>query len=200
MAGATFRNDHEDSPDRVTLVKQDGRRFESIRASVQRDRIFTDDPKVPIEDGDSFERALPSGVVERFVVAEAGFMQGAGGIPAHYQSRVRKETASDSLTSHRPHIVYNLTGAYAKVNIHSVDASTTVIAVNSRELFDTLRAAAQQIDAEDIARTLLEKIGAMETQVGTTGFAVRYKEFIEVAANHMTGFGPFLPALTQFLA
>ena len=45
--------------DRVTLVKQDGRRFEDLRASVQSDKVFTDDPQLPIEEGDTFlDRAM----------------------------------------------------------------------------------------------------------------------------------------------
>lgn len=48
--------------DKVTLVKQNGQRFEALRASVQIDKIFTSDPKIPIEEGDVFERTLPSGV------------------------------------------------------------------------------------------------------------------------------------------
>jgi hypothetical protein len=76
----------------VTLVKQDGRRFEGVRASVQSGQIFTDDPKLPIEEGDRFERNLPSGLLERFVITETGFMEGTGGIPPHYQSKVRKLT------------------------------------------------------------------------------------------------------------
>ena len=40
--------------DRVTLVKQDGHRFEDIRALVQGDLIITDDTNFLIEEGDTF--------------------------------------------------------------------------------------------------------------------------------------------------
>lgn len=79
--------------DRVTLVKPDERRFPNILASVQIDKIFTDDEKLPIEEGDFFERSLPSGLVETYQVTDRGFMEGMGGIPSHYQSKVRKVTA-----------------------------------------------------------------------------------------------------------
>ena len=60
--------------DRVTLVKASGQRFENLSASVQSKMIFTQDATLPIEDGDTFERKLPSGIVEVFVVLDAGFM------------------------------------------------------------------------------------------------------------------------------
>ena len=83
--------------DRVTLVKKDGQQFENLSASVQPGLIFTDNPKIPIEDGDQFERQLPSGIVEVFTVVESGFQQGLVTIPAHYQSKVRKNTAEGTV-------------------------------------------------------------------------------------------------------
>lgn len=77
--------------DRVSLIKGDGRRFDDLPASVQPGKIFTNDPGIPIEDGDWFERRTPSGVVERFRIVDAGFMQEFHGIAAHYQSNVSKE-------------------------------------------------------------------------------------------------------------
>ena len=48
--------------DLVTLVKASGQRFENLPAAVQAGKIFTQDPTVPIEDGDTFERKIPSGI------------------------------------------------------------------------------------------------------------------------------------------
>ena len=79
--------------DRVTLVKKNGQRFADLRASVQKGKIFTNDPNIPIEEGDEFVRQLPSGVTETFTVTDAGFMQGIHGIPSHYQTTVRKNSA-----------------------------------------------------------------------------------------------------------
>ncbi len=39
----------------------------------------------------------------------------------------------------------------------------------------------------------------MEAAAVTSGFAAEYKDFVGLAADHMTVFTPFLPALTQFL-
>ncbi len=87
--------------DRVTLVKQDGRRFEDLRASVQSDKVFTDDPQLPIEEGDTFERILPNGLLERYTIIDRGFMEGMGPITSHYQSKVQKVATDQSRNDDR---------------------------------------------------------------------------------------------------
>ncbi|MCH7703201.1 MAG: toll/interleukin-1 receptor domain-containing protein [Planctomycetes bacterium] len=81
--------------DRVTLVKKDGRRFENRPASVQDDKIFTGDPTLQIEEGDSFERTLPSGLCETYVVTDPGLRKGTRTIPPHYQSKVHRSRPVD---------------------------------------------------------------------------------------------------------
>ena len=189
--------------DRVTLVKQDGQRFENLPASVQSGLIVTDNPEIPIEDGDQFERQLPSGIVEVFTVVDSGFQQGLHRIPAHYQSKVRKNTA-ESPTSHRPaagpQVVYNLIGSNARVNVQSADSSTNVVSVESAVLFDGLRGAIQESSLDSaVAQELIQNVSAMQSAVGTETFSERYKEFIAVAADHVKLVAPFLPALTQLL-
>ena len=189
--------------DRVTLVKKDGQRFENLSASVQPGLIFTDNPKIPIEDGDQFERQLPSGIVEVFTVVDSGFQQGLDTIPAHYQSKVRKNTAESPRSPRpaaEPQVVYNLIGPNARVNIQSSDSSTNVVSVESAVLFDNLREAIRKSSLDStIAGQLIQNVRAMQSAVGTKTFAERYKEFIAVAADHMTLVAPFLPALTQLL-
>ena len=41
-------------------------------------------------------------------------------------------------------------------------------------------------------------VDAMQVSAGTRNFSERYKDFIALAADHVTVFAPFLPALTQF--
>ena len=189
--------------DLVTLVKKDGQRFENLPASVQSGLILTDNPKIPIEDGDQFERQLPSGIVDVFTVVDSGFQQGLHGIPSHYQSKVRKNTA-ESPPSPRPaagpQVVYNLIGPNARVNIQSSDSSTNVVSVESAVLFDNLREAIRKSSLDStVARQLIQNVNAMQSAVGTKTFGERYKEFIAVAADNMTLVAPFLPALTQLL-
>ena len=189
--------------DRVTLVKKDGRRFENLPALVQSGLILTYNPKIPIEDGDQFERQLPSGIVDVFTVVDSGFNQRFHSIPAHYQSKVRKNTA-EAPSRHRPaagpQVVYNLIGPNARVNIQSSDLSTNVVSVESAVLFDNLREAIQKSSLDStVAQELLQNVNAMQSAAGTKTFGGRYKEFIAVAADHMTLVAPFLPALTQLL-
>jgi hypothetical protein len=185
--------------DRVTLVKKDGQRFDNLRASVQSGKIFTDDPKIQIEEGDQFERRIESGVVEAFTVTDAGFQQGLPGIPSHYQSKVRKNSAIPRPAA-APQVVYNLIGQNTRVNIQSSDSSTNVVSVESSVLFENLRQAVQQSSLDSVvAQRLVENVNAMQSSAGTKTFGERYKEFIAVAADHMTLIAPFLPALTQLL-
>jgi len=185
--------------DRVTLVKKDGQRFENIPASVQSNLIFTQNPQIPIEDGDCFERRLPSGVVESFVILDAGFHQRLHSIPAHYQSRVRKETGV-AIQAPSTHTVYNLIGPNTRVNIQSSDASTNVVNVEASALFVALRKAiAESVQDANVKQRLTDTVGGMEATVGSRTFSERYKEFIGLVADHMTVFAPFLPALSQLL-
>ena len=189
--------------DRVTLIKKDGTRFENLPASVQSGRIFTYDPKIPIEDGDQFERQLPSGIVEVFTVVNSVFQQAFHGIPAHYQSKVRKNTAASQPRARpaaTPQIVYNLTGPNARVNIQSSDSSTNVVSVESAVLFDDLRETIRESSLDStVEQQLIQNVEAMQSAVGTKKFAEHYGEFIAAAADHMTLVAPFLPALAQML-
>ena len=171
--------------------------------SVQSGLILTDNPKIPIEDGDQFERQLPSGIVDVFTVVDSGFQQRFHDIPPHYQSKVRKNTAG-SPPSPRPaavpQVVYNLIGPNARVNIQSSDLSTNVVSVESAVLFDNLREVIRKSSLDStVSRQLIQNVSAMQSAVGTKTFGERYKEFITVAADHMTLVAPFLPALTQLL-
>ena len=86
--------------DRVALAKKNGERHEDIPALVDSKMIFMEDVTLPIEEGDRFERKLPNGLVESYVVLDPGFKKGAGGIPSHYQTQVRRASgASESIES-----------------------------------------------------------------------------------------------------
>ena len=176
-----------------------GEFFENLPALVQSNMILTTKTEVPIEDGDRFERSLPSGVLERFLILDAGFMQTFHGIPAHYQSKVHKETAIPEVVPSTP-IVYNLVGPNTRVNIQSSDSSINVVNVEASALFDDLRKAlSESIKDESLRQRIRETVDAMQTAVGTRSFVDRYKDLIGVAADHVSVLAPFLPALTQLL-
>jgi hypothetical protein len=186
--------------DRVTLIKKDGRRFENLKASVQPKLILTNDANLPIEDGDVFERKLPSGVVESFDILDAGFFHAMAGMPAHYQSKVQKSTAKSLSMPGGSQVIYNVTGPNARVNIQSTDSSTNVVNVESTLLFQNLRSAIQaSISDSELRMMLMSQVEGMEKAAGTRTFADRYRDFIGLAADHMSVFSPFLPALTQLL-
>lgn len=186
--------------DTVALVKRDGRRFDNLPASVQAGLIMTQNPNIPIEDGDTFERRLPTGVVESYTVLDAGYKAPFHGIPAHYQSKVQKGTAMPRPRATPHHVVYNLIGPNARVNIQSTDASTNVVNADASAVFDDLRRTVQQaIEDSSVSTELLQRIDGMQAAIGSPGFARRYKDFIAVAADHLTLLAPFLPALTQML-
>lgn len=77
--------------DKVTFVKADGTAVrQNIQAQVSSGQIITFDADLPVEPGDHFLRALPSGLVEDYVVDDPNFMTGIGGIPSSFQSKVRR--------------------------------------------------------------------------------------------------------------
>jgi len=185
--------------DRVTLIKKDGLKFEGIKASVQRDKIFSNDVNIPIEEGDVFERTLPSGVVERYTILDAGFNEGIGGIKSHYQSEVQKQTKIDP-PQQPSQVVYNLTGPNARINIQSVDSSSNIVGIDPTNLFSELRDTIQKsvFDIQQRAE-LTNKVKELEESQDTKNFTMRYQEFMALAASHITVLAPFLPALSQML-
>lgn len=79
--------------DTVKLVKADGVQIENIKARVQPDMILIDDASLPIEEGDKIFRNLSNGLSESYLVLDRGFNERVHNIPAHYQIKVRKESA-----------------------------------------------------------------------------------------------------------
>jgi hypothetical protein len=186
--------------DHVTLVKKDGQRFENIPSTVTPAKIIIDNAAVPIEEGDFFERALPNGLTERYLVLDRGFYKGLHSIPDHYQVSVRKETAISSQKQSSGPVIYNVTGPNARVNINSTDMSGNVVNVTSETLFVQLRQAVEGAVANpDRRSTILKTVDEMEQAAGSRTFGEKYRAFISSAADHITVLSPFIPALTQML-
>lgn len=184
--------------DSVVVVKQDGTRSDELKAVVQSDEITLLDTSVDVEEGDRIERRLPSGRAESFLVLDTGYNPGHGPIPPFYHMKVRKDTAIREQRQ-GPQVVYNLTGANARVNVNSTDSSTNVANVNSSQLFEEMRAAAAGVQDSEQRQLLTERIDAMERSHTSGDLAQRYRDFISVAADHMSLFSPFMPALGQLL-
>jgi hypothetical protein len=80
--------------DTVSLVKADGQRYDNIKALVQPKKIFIADASLPIEEGDRITRELPNGLVESYLVLDRGYYAAVPDmVAAHYQVKIRKETA-----------------------------------------------------------------------------------------------------------
>jgi hypothetical protein len=181
----------------LTLKKQSGREVQGIRASVQRGKIFISDGTLPLEEGDILVRELPNGMTESYVIEDRGYYAAIGGIHAHYQAKVRRESTPSSSYGHT---VWNVSGQNARVNIHSQDNSSNTVAVTpANVLAELARAVSSQVSGE--ARDeLLAKLDEMKRAVDTKSKLQKYQEFIALAANITTIAGPFLTALAAWLS
>ena len=81
------------------LIKQDTSVIDNIEAFFDNGTIFVDDTSICVEEGDIFERTLPSGIKERYLVLDNGYFCGSSGIPAHYQVKVEKKTSFKKVAS-----------------------------------------------------------------------------------------------------
>ena len=181
--------------DVATLIKADGTRYDNIKAAVQPKLIFTDDVKLPIDEGDQFERLLPNGMVELYEILDPGFVSGMSGMPAHFQLKVRRRSKSSPALRGPMQVVYNVTGDNARINIGATDASTNIVNVEESTLFVKLRQAVEQtVDDDGARRQILVAVAALESEAGRPTFLQRYNDFMAAAANHMTALTPFLPA------
>jgi len=168
--------------DTVRLIKSDGRHFDNIKASVQRGKIFTADSKIPIEEGDVFERDLPSGITEKYRVTDAGFNEHHGGIPAHYQSHVEKVTSFD--TSHSIHPMMTKMTVIKKVFISYVRENTDEVDRICKKLSD--EGISYWIDREDIEPGKLWKTAIKDAiNNGAYFLACFSREYAEKSETHM---------------
>lgn len=186
--------------DTVAVVKPDGQRIDGIKACVQPDLVFMEESDLagfPFEERDKIIRKLPNGCEEVYLVHDRGYYPRFGGIAAHYQAKVRKESA---VSFGRPSsVTYNLNGAASKVNVNSVDSSVNVV-TTSNSSFDQLRTLIEQSIADAGKRSeLLDHLDLMENSKSGADYSSRYTAFIAAAADHMTLIAPFIPFLTALL-
>jgi hypothetical protein len=180
--------------EKITLIKKTGETIKDIEANVQTKKIFSEDASIIIEEGDVFERILPNGAIEQYLVIDRGFYKGMRGMPDHYQTSVEKVTDRKEKQNN---IVYNINSESGKINVNSIDNSTTItLTENDEKTFETLLSIAKSMDnSEEIAENIL----AMKSQIGKPEFGKKYNDFIQSVANHMTIFAPFIPAITKFI-
>jgi hypothetical protein len=112
-----------------------------------------------------------------------------------------KERNAMAKEKESPQVLYNVSGPNARINIQSTDLSTNIVNVESAALFDKLRNVIQEsVQDADAIKRLSEQVDAMQAAAGTKTFLGAYQQFVSVAADHLSLFLPFLPALTQLLS
>lgn len=184
--------------DMVTLVKKDGSVYDKIKASVQSNKIYIFDEKLPIEEQDIIYRSLPSGLVEKYEVIDRGFFSAIGGIQSHYQTKVRKEGSIKNEQYQQITNIYNLNGLQSKVNINSTDNSVNLLQQN-KELFDDILMALENISDTKVKDEAINIVNEMKGNIGKPTFKEKYQSFISTLSNYITIIAPFIPALTTFL-
>ena len=185
--------------EKISLLKSNGELYENIPAGVQTECILVADVSKPIEYGDQIVRLLPSGVKETFVVTDPGYQAGIGPIEAHYQVKYDRSERIQK-TESTPQVTYNVSGPNSRVNVNSIDQSTNIDASVVTSTLDQIREALQkEIEDSGERQLLVNKLDELARTHGTDRFAVSYKEFMAMAANHMTVLAPFIPALAALL-
>ena len=185
--------------DRVTIRNVSGDTHKDVAASVQPGKIYTDRTDIPIRPGDEIIRQTPAGVEEIFIVEDPGFHSGGKSVPDFYEMIVRRADAKP--TTPGGMTIYSVSGPNARFNLNSDDSSTNIINQAPPELFQALRDVIEaKLGTSPDREELSARVHELEQEeAGSQGFAVKYAEFMAIAANHMAVFGPFIPALTQLL-
>lgn len=191
--------------DIVTIVKANGERYENIKAQVGSNEIFIHDINLPIEEGDLVLRELPNKTIEKFKILEIVFNGEYQSIPANFELKVKKESSllKDPAPQNITNITYNMHGKYSKINIGSEDNSIIISNQNAPIIITELKKTIKsKIQPETEREKLLAKLDEIELTLRSNDknkYLEKYKEFIALAANHITVIAPFLPALAELL-
>jgi hypothetical protein len=145
--------------DKIDVLKKDGTKIESLKASVQKNRLFMNAGKILIEPGDLIQRHMSNGAEETYQVINPGFYEGLGGIPANYQMEVTKLGIPEAKQAVQS-ITYNISGNNARFNQNSIDNSTNIVKVDARvtEQIAALRNAIDELQLPDEQRTSSHEI------------------------------------------
>jgi hypothetical protein len=144
--------------DNISVLKKTGQRFDGLKASVQKGKVFLWNSSIFIEPKDLIIRHMSNGGTETFEVVEPGFHEAVMDFEAHYQMAVRRmgEVEAEKV-SHN--IVYNFHGDNARVNNQSVDNSINTVYSNT-EISTLVAGLRSQVEKLDIPEP--EKLEALE--------------------------------------
>ena len=185
--------------DTVTVIHKNGARHENVRASVQKNKTFIADAKLPLSVGDLIERSLPSGQTEIHRCTNVHLWTGTGGIPSYYEINYELEGAARTYAS--PTVNVHISESpQAHINLNSTDQSRSFINRQSEDIFSQIRDLIEErLSDSDDWDLLLERVEDMERNQGSSAFTESYKNFMSVAADHITVLAPVVPSLTAML-
>lgn len=152
--------------DTITILKKDGARWDSIKASVQTGKIFIHSSDYLIESGDLVQRKMSNGGQETFEVIDPGFHEQFHGIPAGYQMVVKKLGIPEANQAVQ-HITYNISGHNSRINQGSIDNSKNSVRINTEaaEHIAALRSFIQNSELENAEKSsAMEVIVALDSQ------------------------------------
>lgn len=96
------------------------------------------------------------------------------------------------------YIINNITNGNANINSTDNSVRNTNISYNDAKLFEKMLEVASSITEEN-KNDIVIAIEDMKNNYNKPSLKEKYYKFIEVAANHMALFAPFIPALTEIL-
>ena len=188
------------SDDIVRVINQDGTTRGQIGAVVDKNTIITDDASLLIKDGDKIERDLPHGRKETLLATHVQFHRGSRGIPAFYEITTETPNSLSNQPSEPGVSVYVTDSPYTRVNLNSVDNSNNVVSIRANEVFQRTRHLLETGVEDNRERSvLLQSVNEMEEAHQTQDFVAKYKDFMGLAANHITVLAPIVPALASLL-
>ena len=186
--------------DIITVIDQAGTTRGQTRAVVDKDRIITQDTSLLIEEGDTIERDLPHGRKEKLSAKHVQFYGAVGSGREFYEITIGKPDSFANRPSEPGVSVYVTDSPHSRVNLNSVDSSNNVVSIRANEVFQQTRHLLETGVADSEERTaLLQSVKEMEAAHGTQDFITKFKDFMGLAANHITVLTPVIPALTALL-
>ena len=96
------------------------------------------------------------------------------------------------------YIINNITNGNANINSTDNSVRNTNISYNDAKLFEKMLEVASNITEEN-KNDIVMAIEDMKNNYNKPSLKEKYYKFIEVAANHMALFAPFIPVLTEML-
>jgi hypothetical protein len=96
-------------------------------------------------------------------------------------------------------LTINVSGQNARLNVASFDNSSNTATSVDTAIFQNIQNAIKTSITNESQELLLQKLDELQAAVSSPTYSTKYKEFIQLAANHMSILAPFLPILSSFL-